>query len=80
MKWAGCNYYVNVGVSQDSPAGTATSMHECSMCEYDGSCPLQKDTEIWAHDAEYDTRVDEVITALREKSFLEKKIRTAVDV
>ena len=41
--WAGCNYYINKG----ELAGTATSMHDCSVCDNNPNCPDKKETETW---------------------------------
>lgn len=54
MRWSGCNYWVNQGGHPLEPVGTATSMHGCDGCEHDGSCPLQKECEVWPHDASHD--------------------------
>ena len=60
MKWAGCNYWVNQGKHPKEPIGTATSMHDCTACEHDGSCPLQKENDVWPHNEDYDKRSMEV--------------------
>jgi len=60
MKWAGCNYWINQGKHPKEPIGTATSMHDCKACEHDGSCPFQKEDEVWPHNEDHDKRVTEV--------------------
>jgi len=60
MKWSGCNYWVNQGKCLEEPIGTATSMHNCDGCAHDGSCPLQKENQMWPYDEDHDKRSTEV--------------------
>jgi hypothetical protein len=60
MRWSGCNYWANQGKHPEEPAGTSTSMHSCEGCEHGGTCPLQKEDEVWPYDEDHDKRSVEV--------------------
>ena len=64
MKWAGCNYWKNEGNVPEEPAGTATSMHDCGGCEFDGACSLQQETETWPFPEGHVIRADREMARL----------------
>jgi hypothetical protein len=78
MNWAGCNYWVNQGKHPSEPVGTATSMHNCEGCEHDGSCPLQKEENIWPHVEAYDKFAVDVTNEFRRQERLARKATQAL--
>ena len=72
MFWAGCNYYVNSGLSEHEPIGTAQSMHDCEGCDKLPFCTIKKDTETWEFNEEIkkdmNKKMEEMNSIIREQS------------
>ena len=47
IKYSGCNFWINKGVNEYEPIGTATSMHDCEGCDKYESCNMKKDFDVW---------------------------------
>lgn len=45
--WSGCNYYINRGNNEVEPVGTATSMHDCDVCDKIATCTDKKRQPVW---------------------------------
>jgi len=49
---SGCNYWINQGINEFEPIGTATSMHDCGDCKHLDICLVKKETDVWEYNKE----------------------------
>ena len=47
LKWSGCEFYVNNGIYDLEPIGTAQAMRSCLKCKKFETCDNKKDHPIW---------------------------------